>query len=132
MVKRIIYLIFTISIYSCSNKEAKFNRMIYATFIKTNSNVWNFGCTKATKDYISHSFEFTNESKDTLYISTIPIACSCLSSEFSKKIILPKSKFLVKVYYKPSNKKGITNHKIMIILNEGKYYTYVTVKGLIE
>lgn len=132
MIKRIIFLIFTITFCSCSSKEAIFNKMLYATFIKSNSNIWNFGYINTTKGYIRHSFDFTNESKDTLYISNIPIGCSCLSAEFSKNIILPKSKFSVKISYNPSNKKGITNHKIMVIFNEGKYYTYVTIKGFIK
>lgn len=133
--KKLVLIILIIGVLSsCKNicKKHESNKMSYAFFVKSDTLDYDFGLIRTNREHIYHKFKFTNISHDTLYISTIPIACSCLSVKYSKRPIFPQENFYVNVTYKQQNKKGVFNRRITIIFNEGKYYSFVTIRGIVK
>lgn len=106
--------------------------MLYADFVKIDTPIWNIGKEKKYKGGITHIFTLKNESKDTLFISVVPVVCSCVLVDYPKKIILPNSNFQIKIQYKPMNVTEKVNRRVMFVFNEGKYYTYILIQGMVN
>lgn len=119
--------------FSCNNND-KFRegKMLFANFVKVEMSSCNLG--RINSNELDHSYliKLLNTSKDTLFISSIPIACSCLSAKYSNGIILPMDSFCVELKFHPINEKGYFNRAIMLVLNNGKYYYVFNIKGVVE
>jgi len=121
--------------YSCNPKERQevsSHKMLFASFIKTDSLDFNFGTINESSGVVNHIFVFKNSKKERIYISKIPTLCHCLSFNYPKKGINPGETFMVKVIYSPKNRKGFFYHQIMIIFNDGRYFINPTIRGVVS
>lgn len=131
--KHLSFLFLASLSFSCSNK-VKFNndKMLFANFVEVESSSCDFGRISSNEHDKARLIKLLNTSKDTLIISSIPIACSCLSAKYSNRIILPNDSFSVELMFHPMNKQGYFKRAIMLVLNNGKYYYIFNIKGVVE
>lgn len=91
--------------------------------------VHDFGTIYEKKGPVSHAFTFTNEGNLPVVISDVTGWCGCTSYEYPKQPIFPGKKAKVKITYNPYGRPGKFSKELAVVLNNGKYFTRIWVKG---
>ena len=105
------------------------------TFCKTfvsDGKIYDFGAIEEKAGKKSHTFTFRNNGKSPVVISGISAFCGCTTVEHTKKPVLPGKTAKVSVTYNPANRPGKFSKEVTLILNDGKAYTRVWVKGSVK
>ena len=105
------------------------------TFCKTfvsDGKIHDFGAIEEKAGKKSHTFTFRNNGKSPVVISAISAFCGCTTVEHTKKPVLPGKTAKVSVTYNPANRPGKFSKEVTLILNDGKSYTRVWVKGSVK
>lgn len=105
------------------------------TFCKTfvsDGKIHDFGAIEEKAGKKSHTFTFRNNGKSPVVISAISAFCGCTTVEHTKKPVLPGKTAKVSVTYNPANRSGKFSKEVTLILNDGKSYTRVWVKGSVK
>lgn len=102
------------------------------TFCKTfvyDERVHDFGTIEEAKGKVSHTFTFTNEGSEPVSISDIRLWCGCTEASFTKNPIRPGEYAKVTLTYNPAYRPGKFSKETVVLLNEGKSYTRIWIKG---
>jgi hypothetical protein len=102
---RYIILIFCVSTFQFIYGQST------ATFEKT---VHNFGELEELREGVDYSFQFMNESPDTLRITYVKASCGCTIPGWTKEPIAPGGKGEVKAHYNTYNRPGAFNKSLRI------------------
>ena len=91
--------------------------------------VHDFGTIKESEGTVSHTFTFTNKGSEPVAISGVNLWCGCTKAEFSKQPVRPGQTTTVTLSYNPAYRPGKFSKEAVVLLNEGRRYTRVWVKG---
>lgn len=98
------------------------------TFV-SDSRSYDFGTILEKAGKKSHTFTFRNNGNAPVVISGVSAFCGCTSVDYAKRPVLPGKTAKVSVTYNPANRPGKFSKEVTLILNDGKAYTRVWVKG---
>ena len=101
-----------------------------ADFVTTDT-LHDFG-TLTSDEPVSHKFVFVNQGTAAIVIDTVKTHCNCTSASFDKKPVAAGNKGWVTVTYQPQTHRGAFRKTARIVLNGGKEYAEVAVKGMIR
>lgn len=83
-------------------------------------------------DVVIHSFVLVNKGGSPVVIDTVKSHCGCVTTAYEKTPVMPGQRRELMVTFTPLTKRGAFFKTIRIILNGGKEYTEVQVKGTIR
>lgn len=89
----------------------------------------NFGTVDEKKGDVKYTFSFRNNGKKPVVIVAANSFCGCTATNFSKAPIRPGEVGKVTVKYMPRNQKGNFRKEINVVLNDGKEFARVWIKG---
>ena len=125
--KRILFLL--ISLLCMTGVWAQQQESAFLKTFEYDKRIHDFGTIEEAKGKVKHTFTFTNNSQKNLIISDVNAWCGCTTAEFTKSMIKPGQKATVTVTYDPSYRPGKFSKEVVVMLNNGKYYTRIWVKG---
>lgn len=131
----VLQIILSMLLYSCNNRtddRSVGREMVYADFLEIDSSDFRLGKIKEMNGPVNCIVVLKNNGDDIVCISAIPIVCSCLSVKYDKKMIYPNDSLNFKIQFDPYNRKGYFTKKIIVLFNDGKYYTILTLSGFVE
>ena len=105
------------------------------TFCKTftyDERVHDFGVINEKDGSVMHTFTFTNNGKKPVAITEVSGWCGCTKASFSKHPIRPKEKAKVTVTFNPYGRPGKFSKEVHVILNGGKEYVRLWLKGTVK
>ena len=91
--------------------------------------VHDFGTIEESKGKVSHTFTFTNKSSAPVSITDVRLWCGCTEAQFSKQPIRPGEKAEVTLTFNPAYRPGNFSKEAVVLLNGGKNFTRIWVKG---
>ena len=86
---------------------------------------YKFGSVKEEDGPITHEFQFTNTSSDTILISRVKASCGCTTPAWSKDAVLPGEKGFVQARYNPRNRPGPFKKSLTVNTNVGTQVLYI-------
>jgi hypothetical protein len=89
----------------------------------------DFGTVQEGGD-IKYEFEFKNDGKEPIIISSVTASCGCTGASGSTDPILPGKKSLIKAVYHTDGRVGAFNKAITVVSNAGA--KVLTIKGTVE
>lgn len=105
------------------------NEPAYLKTFEYDKRIHDFGTILEKDGKVSHTFTFTNKGSKPVVINEVNSWCGCTGSEFSKKPIAPGKTGTVTVTYNPLNRPGKFSKEVAVLLNDGRNYTRIWVKG---
>ncbi len=111
-----------------ADKPVSTSEVALIKFKETN---FNFGKIKEGKT-VTHVFEFKNEGKTPLVISSAYGSCGCTVPSWPNEPVLPGKSGEIKVSYNSTGKKGQENKEIYIFANTIPNKTVLGIKVFVE
>ena len=74
--------------------------------LKFDERNYKFGSVKEEDGPVTHEFQFTNTSNDTIVVKGVKASCGCTTPGWSKDAVLPGEKGFVQARYNPRNRPG--------------------------
>lgn len=90
---------------------------------------FDFGTIYEKNGKVRHTFRLTNRSRQTLFITEANTWCGCTATDFSRKPIRPGETARVTVTFDPERRPGSFTKEVVLMLNDGRYYTRLWIKG---
>lgn len=123
-------IIFFLLLFSCIASGAEAQRQV-KTFVPDKS-VHDFGMIEEKKGKVNCTFQFTNRCAKPVVIIAANAFCGCTSTSFTKGAIAPGKKAQVTVTFDPANRQGDFKKEVNVVLNDGKEFVKVWVKGNVK
>jgi hypothetical protein len=98
------------------------------TFV-ADTRVYDFGKILEKNGKVTHTFHFTNRGKQPVVINDITAWCGCTTYSYTKTPIRPGKQGTVSITYNPNYRPGFFSKEIVVLVNGGKEYTRIWVKG---
>ncbi len=111
--KKLLYLSAILAFIGVGNIYAQKKAII--KFEKTEN---DFGKIKEEGGKVKCRFSFTNQGDDTLKIISVKPSCGCITSDWTKTVILPKKTGYVDAEYDPTQRPGPFNKGIAVTTND--------------
>lgn len=92
----------------------------------------NFGTVDEKKGNVKYTFTFKNKGKKPVTIVAANTFCGCTSTDFTKEPIRPGGTGKVSVVFMPRNQKGEFRKEVNVMLNNGKEFARVWIKGRVQ
>ena len=102
-----------------------------APIIALTNDTFSFGEAKEG-DKVSHEFEFTNEGKTPLIISSVNASCGCTTPNYPKQPIKPGETSKIEVVFDTKNQPGMQHKVITMISNAHPNRTLFHLKGEVK
>ena len=124
-VKRLL----TISLLFLSFALCRAQESVFLETFQYDERIHDFGTIYEKDGKVSHTFTFTNKSREVVIINDVNAWCGCTTAQFSKEPVRPGKKTKVTLTYNPDHRPGKFSKEAVLMLNGGKYYTRIWVKG---
>lgn len=85
----------------------------------------DFGTIEERGGMVSHTFSYTNETKEPLVIFDVYTTCGCTMPKFSKTPLLPTESAQITITYDPINRPGRIAKSIRIVTNQGAFHLLI-------
>lgn len=95
-------------------------------------NEHDFGTVDERKGGVSHTFTFRNKGRKPVTIVAANTFCGCTAASFSKKPIQPGATGEVTVVYTPRGQKGDFRKEVNVVIDGGKEFARVWIKGRVK
>ncbi len=120
---------------ACTQAERKQRKEVvrqsFASFVEVDSVRYDFGELKADEGRIRHRFILRNTSHLPLFISDIISGCGCMTVGYTKNVFASGDTASVTVTFFPGSMKGAFDKSTLILLNDGRFYLSVSMRGII-
>ena len=120
----LVVLALLVSITVSAQEEPTFSQ----TFTP-DQRIHDFGTIYERDGKVQHTFEFTNRGRHIVAISQVNAWCGCTTATFTRTPIRPGEKGKVTITFNPSHRPGKFSKEAVVLLNEGKEYIRIWVKG---
>ena len=78
---------------------------------------------------IEHQFLFKNNTTREIIINDVKVGCNCISTEATKRVIIPNDTFHVLIKLDLGKIDGRFDKTVMVTINNGEYYLMPRVMG---
>lgn len=119
----------TISLLFLSSALCRAQESAFLESFQYDERVHDFGIIYEKDGKVSHTFTFTNKSKEVIIINDVNAWCGCTTAQFSREPIRPGKTGRVTLTYNPDHRPGKFSKEAVLKLNDGKYYTRIWLKG---
>ena len=116
----------------CRSISAQTQQMVFCKTFVSDGKIYDFGAIEEKAGKTGHTFTFRNNGKAPVVISGISAFCGCTTVDYTRKPVFPGKTAKVSVTYNPANRPGKFSKEVTLILNDGKAYTRVWVKGSVN
>jgi len=102
------------------------------TFLKTlvpDNKIHDFGTIQENGGKVSHTFVLKNTGSKPVSITEVNAWCGCTTTDYTKAAILPGKTAKVTVTYNPYGRPGKFSKEVVALLNDGKQYIRLWIKG---
>lgn len=125
-------ILFSILLFFCSigMKAQQPQPALLKTF-EYDKRIHDFGTIQEKKGPVHHTFTFTNKGKKPVVITEVSGWCGCTSYDFPRQPIAPGKQAKVTITYNPAGRPGKFSKEIAVVLNDGKFFNRVWVKGTV-
>ena len=93
--------------------------------LKFDERNYKFGSVKEENGPVTHEFQFTNTSNDTILVKGVKASCGCTTPGWSKDAVLPGEKGFVQARYNPRNRPGPFKKSLTVNTNVGTTVLYI-------
>ena len=93
--------------------------------VKFDQKTYKFGNIKEENGPVTHEFQFTNNSNDTILITGVKASCGCTTPGWSKEAVLPGEKGFVQARYNPRNRPGPFKKSLTVNTNAGTSMLFI-------
>lgn len=94
--------------------------------------IHDFGTIEEKDGIATCEFTLINKGKQTAVITDVNAWCGCTSADFTKQAILPGKSATIKVSYNPAYRPGKFSKEVHVILNDGKEFVRLWIKGSVN
>ena len=119
----------TISLLFLSFATCRAQESVFLEAFQYDERVHDFGTIQEKDGKVSHTFIFTNRTREVVTINDVNAWCGCTTAQFSKEPVRPGKTTRVTLTYNPDHRPGKFSKEAVLMLNGGKYYTRIWVKG---
>jgi hypothetical protein len=91
--------------------------------------IFDFGNIYEKNGKVSHVFVLKNTGSKPLAITDVNSWCGCTTANYTKRAILPGKTGEVTVTYNPYSRPGRFSKEVVLLLNDGKFYIRLWLKG---
>ena len=121
--------VLTITLLFLSFASCKAQESVFLESFQYDKRIHDFGTIYEKDGKVNHTFTFTNRGKDPVTISDINAWCGCTTVRYPKEPVFPGKTAKVNITYNPDHRPGTFSKEVVVILNGGKNYTRLWVKG---
>ena len=93
---------------------------------------WDFGTVEAAEGTVSHTFTFTNTSKEAVKIDRDIPSCKCIRAFYDDVVIEPGQKAEVMVSFSPKEENGKSNRRVELVDRDGNTLASLEVKAVVK
>ena len=119
----------TLSLLFLGFAVCKAQESVFLEAFQYDQRIHDFGTILEKDGKVSHTFTFTNKSNEVVVINDVNAWCGCTTAQFSKEPVRPGKTTRVTLTYNPDHRPGKFSKEAVLMLNGGKYYTRIWVKG---
>ena len=119
----------TLSLLFLGFAVCKAQESVFLEAFQYDQRIHDFGTILEKDGKVSHTFTFTNRTRDIITISDVNAWCGCTTAQFSREPVRPGRTTRVTITYNPDHRSGKFSKEAVLLLNGGRYYTRVWVKG---
>ncbi|MBQ6032737.1 MAG: DUF1573 domain-containing protein [Prevotella sp.] len=124
---------YIIAIFFCASilltAKAQNGNSIFLQSFQYDKRIHDFGTIQEKDGKVSHTFLFTNKGSETVTINDVNAWCGCTTAQFTKEPVRPGKTAKVTITFDPDHRPGKFSKEAVLMLNGGKYYTRIWVKG---
>ena len=113
MKKIILSLFCALGLLAASDAQTKKSPIVVNTY------EWDFGTVEAAEGTVSHTFTFTNTSKEAVKIDRDIPSCKCVRAFYDDVVVEPGQKAEVMVSFSPKEENGKSNRRVELIDRDG-------------
>lgn len=121
--------VLTISLIFLGFATGKAQESVFLESFQYDKRIHDFGTIYEKDGKVSHTFVFTNKSKEIVTVNDVNAWCGCATAVFSKEPVRPGKTTKVTITFNPDHRPGVFSKEAVLKLNGGKYYTRLWVKG---
>ena len=93
---------------------------------------WDFGTIEAAEGTVSHTFTFTNTSKEAVKIDRDIPSCKCIRAFYDDVVVEPGQKAEVMVSFSPKEENGKSNRRVELVDRDGNTLASLEVKAVVK
>ena len=90
---------------------------------------WDFGTIEAAEGTVSHTFTFTNTSKEAVKIDRDIPSCKCIRAFYDDVVVEPGQKAEVMISFSPKEENGKSNRRVELVDKDGNTLASLEVKA---
>ena len=113
MKKIILSLFCALGLIAASDAQTKKSPIVFDTY------EWDFGTVEAAEGTVSHTFTFTNTSKEAVKIDRDIPSCKCVRAFYDDVVVEPGQKAEVMVSFSPKEENGKGHRRVELIDRDG-------------
>ena len=123
MKKIILTLFCALGIIAASDAQNRKSPVVFDTY------EWDFGTIEAAEGTVSHTFTFTNTSKEAVKIDRDIPSCKCIRAFYDDVVVEPGQKAEVMVSFSPKEENGKSNRRVELVDKDGNTLASLEVKA---
>ena len=123
MKKIILTLFCVLGIIAASDAQNKKSPVVFDAY------EWDFGTIEAAEGTVSHTFTFTNTSKEAVKIDRDIPSCKCIRAFYDDVVVEPGQKAEVMVSFAPKEENGKSNRRVELVDKDGNTLASLEVKA---
>ena len=113
--------VLTISLIFLGFATGKAQESVFLESFQYDKRIHDFGTIYEKDGKVSHTFVFTNKSKEIITINEVNAWCGCATAAFSKEPVRPGKTTKVTITFNPDHRPGKLSKEAVLMLNGGKY-----------
>ena len=123
MKKIILTLFCALGIIAASDAQNKKSPVVFDAY------EWDFGTIEAAEGTVSHTFTFTNTSKEAVKIDRDIPSCKCIRAFYDDVVVEPGQKAEVMISFSPKEENGKSNRRVELVDKDGNTLASLEVKA---
>ena len=123
MKKIILTLFCALGIIAASDAQNRKSPVVFDAY------EWDFGTIEAAEGTVSHTFTFTNTSKEAVKIDRDIPSCKCIRAFYDDVVVEPGQKAEVMISFSPKEENGKSNRRVELVDKDGNTLASLEVKA---
>ena len=126
MKKIILTLFCALGIIAASDAQNRKSPVVFDAY------EWDFGTIEAAEGTVSHTFTFTNTSKEAVKIDRDIPSCKCIRAFYDDVVVEPGQKAEVMISFSPKEENGKSNRRVELIDAKGNTLASLEVRAFVN
>lgn len=123
MKRLLITIISVLAVLTATDAQTKKSPIVFDAY------EWDFGTVEAANGTVSHTFTFTNNSKEPVMIASDIPSCKCVRAFYDDNEVAPGEKATVMISFAPKDENGKSNRRVELLDKDGNTLASLSVKA---